>query len=68
MIIQYNCVRFRCDPDLVSKLLAIAQRYEYVYLAPYPEMEAKIALTAFARILTLDQFDRDRIVAFIEGR
>ncbi len=66
ILLQYNCVKFECEPDLVDRLRAIAQRYEYVYMAPYPEMDAKIALTAYRRILTLDEPDEDRILEFIE--
>ena len=67
VLLQYNCEKFECEPDLVDRLAAIAQQYEYVYMAPYPAMDAKIALTIYGRILTLDAFDEGKIVAFIEG-
>jgi len=68
ILLQFNCEKFACEGDLVDRLVTIAERYEYVYLAPYPEMEAKIALTAYGRILTLDEVDEGRIQRFIEGR
>ena len=66
ILIQFNCAKFECAPDLVDRLATIAQEYEFVYMAPYPEMDAKIALTAYGRILTLDEVDEGKIRAFIE--
>ncbi len=64
VVIQYNC---EC-PELAEKLVAIVRRYEdRVVLAPYPGMKSKIALTAWARIDTLDEFDEARIVRFIKA-
>ena len=37
----------------------------YVYLAPYPAMDAKIALAAPGRLLTLEILDEDQIREFI---
>lgn len=55
-------------PELVSQLKEIVDRYgEQVLLAPYPELPAKIALTAWTRIDTFDEFDEKRIVNFIEA-
>lgn len=42
-------------------------RYCKLLLAPYPGLEKGIALTAWNRIDTLDEFDRDRIVGFIDA-
>jgi hypothetical protein len=62
--VQYNC---EC-PELVAKLKAIVDTYpRQVILAPYPTMKSKIALTAWTRIDTLDDFDQKRIVRFIEA-
>ena len=36
-----------------------------VYLAPYPTMDAKIALAAPGKLLTLDDLDEDKIRKFI---
>jgi len=64
VLVQYNC---EC-PDLVAKLRTIVQRYDRnVILAPYPSMKTRIALTAWTRIDTLDDFDERRITRFIEA-
>lgn len=66
VLVQYNCPQ-GC-PELVEKLKAIVSRYEkHVILAPYPGMDARIALTAWARIDKLDEFDEKRIVRFINA-
>ncbi len=55
-------------PELVSQLKEIVDRYgEQVLLAPYPELPSKIALTAWTRIDTFDEFDKKRIVNFIQA-
>jgi hypothetical protein len=64
VVVQYNC---EC-PDLVAKLGEIVKQYERnVVLAPYPTMKSKIALTAWTRIDTLEDFDAKRITRFIEA-
>ena len=66
MLVQYNCVNFQCEPELVEKLTEIVLDFsQYVYLAPYPTMDAMIALAAPGRLLTLDAFDEDKIRKFI---
>ena len=66
MLVQYNCVDFQCDAGLVDRLTEIVLAYPpQVYLAPYPTMDAKIALAAPGRLLTLDALDEDKIVKFI---
>ena len=68
VIVSYNCEDFDCEPDLVDQLTQIVQEYPtYVYLAPFPDMDAKIALTRFGKIEKLDGVDEERIRAFIEG-
>lgn len=67
LIIQYNCERFDCEADLISNLASIAQGYEHLFLAPYPQMDAKIALTAWGKLEILEQFDEERILEFIRG-
>lgn len=55
-------------PELVDQLKAIVQRYEdKVLMAPYPDMDTRIALTAWNRIDKFDEFDEARIVRFIEA-
>ena len=66
LAVTYHCPQ-QC-PDLVAKLRAVVLRYDtQVILAPYPGMDPRIALTAWSRIDTLDQFDEKRIVRFIEA-
>ena len=68
MLVQYNCVRFDCDPGMVKDLEDIVRgNPSNVYLAPYPKMDAKIALAAPGRLLVLDEFDRNRIAEFIRA-
>ena len=64
VVVQYNCPT--ACPDLVGKLESIVKRYpDRVVLAPYPGMKSRIALTAWTRIDTFDDFDEARIVKFI---
>ena len=66
MLVQYNCRDYDCEAGLVQSLIDIVTRFPpTVYLAPYPGMDAKIALAAPGRLEILDDFDEDRIVAFI---
>ncbi len=67
VIISYNCDDYDCEPDLVDQLRAIAEDYpEFVYLAPFPGMTTKIAVTRRGSQITLDALDEERIRAFIE--
>ena len=62
VLVQYNC---EC-PELAAKLRDAVQQYDkYVILAPYPQMESTIALTAWTRIETLSAFDEKRVRRFI---
>ncbi len=45
----------------------LRSRYHHLVLAPYPDMAAKIALTAWQRIDKLDKYDEQRIISFIEA-
>jgi hypothetical protein len=64
VLVQYNC---DC-PDLAERLRTVVSRYDrFVILAPYPPMKSRIALTAWARIDTLDEFDERRVTRFIEA-
>lgn len=65
VFLQYACPQ-EC-PDLVRQLEALAEQHGEVIVAPYPLMESKIALTAWQRIDTLQEFDEKRISAFIEA-
>ena len=66
MLIQYNCRDYECEDGLVTALENIVTRFPpTVYLAPYPGMDAMIALAAPGRLEILDDLDEDRILAFI---
>ncbi len=68
MLVQYNCLEYPCEPDLVEKLITIVRDFPpYVYLAPYPTMDAKIALAAPGRLLTLETLDEGKIREFISS-
>lgn len=69
VVISYNCKDFDCEPDLVEKLRRIAEDYPaFVYLAPFPNMSAKIAVTRRGAQIVLETFDEQRIRDFTEGR
>lgn len=63
--VQYNCPR-GC-PDLVARLETLTAPYARVIVAPYPWMDARIALAAWGRFQTLDEADEDRILSFLEA-
>jgi Protein of unknown function (DUF3105) len=64
VLVQYNCT---C-PELVERLATLVRRFPtQVILAPYPTMKSRIALTAWTRLDTLDDFDARRITRFIEA-
>ena len=66
LLVQYNCVEYQCEPGLVERLTEIVLEFpRYVYLAPYPTMDAKIALAAPGRLETLDFLDELRVRQFI---
>ncbi len=65
IIIQYNCQKYSCEPDLIQKLTDLAKQYpENVYLAPN-NYDAKIILTKLNTIQSLDGFDEGAIKKFI---
>ena len=68
VIIQYNCGKYECAPDLIANLERVVRDYpENVYLAP-SEYDGKIILTRIGQKEVLDAFDEEKIRAFIEGR
>jgi|GEM_PF-1778287 hypothetical protein len=68
MLVQHNCRSYECGEDLVDKLTAVVSSYPpQVYLAPYPTMDAKIALAAPGKLLLLKAFDEDKIRGFIDA-
>jgi hypothetical protein len=64
ILIQYNCKN--CD-DLIAKLEKLARVNEHVVLAPYPDMDAKIALTAWGKLAKLNGYDEKLITEFINA-
>ena len=66
MLVQYNCELYECEPGLVENLTKLVLEFPpTVYLAPYPEMNAKIALAAPGRLLTFEVFNEAGIRKFI---
>lgn len=65
VILHYNCPE-GC-PEIVEELEDIVEEVgrERIILHPYPEMDSKIAVTAWTRLLTLEEVDRNQILAFI---
>ncbi len=67
IIIQYNCKKYSCDADLVSKLTELVKKYpNNVYLAPN-SYDGKVILTKLNTIKILDTFDEEIIKGFIEN-
>jgi Protein of unknown function (DUF3105) len=64
VMIQYSCTN--CDA-LIDRLEKLAVKYNKVIVAPYPKMKTPIALTAWARIDTMDRYDEARIERFIKA-
>lgn len=67
VIINYNCADFQCEPDLIEKLEAFAYNYSHVYVAPFPNMGARIVLTRLGRMEVLDSYDSKKIEEFIQS-
>lgn len=60
--IHYNCPE-GCD-ELIGQLEEIANRMGKVIMSPYPEMDTRIALTAWTFLDVFDEFDKDRVEDF----
>ena len=63
--IHYDCPE-GCD-DLIIKLKEIADRSTEVIMSPYPELGSRIALTAWTFIEIFEEFDEEKIEAFISA-
>ncbi len=69
VVINYDCENYDCETGLIENLEAFADTYpENVYVAPFKNMAAKMALTKLNRIETLDEYDKNKIHIFISGR
>ncbi len=68
MLVQYNCSDYDCEPGFIDELIKIVDPYpDNVYLAPYPTMDAKLALAAPGRLETFDRLDEGEVRRFIEN-
>ena len=68
IIINYNCDDYNCEPGLIEQLEAFATKYpSNVYVAPFPNMGVKIALTRLNKIQVLDEYNEQVIDNFIKG-
>jgi len=67
VIINYDCMNYNCEPDLIEKLEAFTKEYEYVYVAPFKNMKEKIVITKLNQIRKLNSYDESAIKQFIEG-
>mgnify|MGYP001610364215 CR=1 FL=1 len=68
IVIQYNCKKYSCEKDLISKLSALVKKYpKNVYLAP-GNYSGKIILTRLNKREILEKFDDEKIVDFIENK
>lgn len=69
IVINYNCDDYECEEGLIENLESFAEKYPLnVYVAPFKNMDAKIALTKIGKIEILEEFDEGRIKNFIEGK
>lgn len=67
MLVQYNCQDYQCEQDLIQNLTDLVQEFPpTVYLAPFPGMDAKIALAAPGELEILETFDENKIRQFID--
>lgn len=66
ILIQYKCPK-PC-PELVEQLKKIAERYpDDVWMAPYPRMSPRIALTTRGKLEAIEEFNEERILDFIRS-
>ena len=63
--IHYNCPE-GCD-ELVEKLEGYFQTGLEIIVSPYPDMDTKIALTAWTFLDAFDEYDEERIEAFVSA-
>ncbi len=65
VIINYNCKDYECEEGLIEKLESFAKEYDHVYVAPFRNLGAKIALTRLNRIKILEEYNEEGIRSFI---
>lgn len=67
VVINYNCIDFECEPDLIQRLEEFSKKYPtFVYVAPFKNMKAKIAVTRTGEIITMEDYDEAVIDNFIK--
>ena len=67
IVINYNCEDYDCEEGLIENLEAFAKKYPAnVYVAPFKNMDAKIALTKLGKIEILKEYNEVRIDEFIK--
>ena len=67
VIINYNCDQYNCEEGLIENLEQFGNEFNYVYVAPFKNMDAKIALTKLNRIEVLEEYNEGEIRNFIIG-
>lgn len=69
IVIAYDCGKLKACDDVKAKLKAIVDRYDSwkVTVVPRENKDAPLALTAWGRILKLDEYDEAQITAFIDA-
>ena len=67
VVINHNCDASQC-PELINQLDRLVVRYDSKVILNYrPQTASRIALTAWTRLDTMEEFDEDRIVDFIDS-
>jgi len=67
VIINYNCEDFECEPELLDKLRSLVREYpDNLYVAPYPNMSAKLVITKFNQQSIMDRYDQGVISKFLD--
>ena len=65
VVVNYDCQNYDCEVDLVSNLEALAEGNDFVYVAPFRNMKAKIVVTRLGRQMQLNKYNEERIKNFI---
>lgn len=69
VVINYNCPQEQAGcPEMREELEAIVEEMgeEQLIVRPYSNMDHVIAVTAWTRMLTMEEVDREQIIQFIE--
>ena len=66
VIISYNCEDYECGQGLIESLEEFATEYDYVYVAPFPKIDAKIVITKLGKQIVLEEYNKYIIQEFIE--